>query len=140
MSTLLASRTETANGTAAVSTKAPAELDVATFLLSVTAAATESGDKLNVYVQSSADGGTTYDDFIHFTEVLGNGGAVKHIAIVNFRVTPTSALHVPQDAALSAGVNQGPVANDWRVKWVVTDASTDNASFTFSISMASADD
>ena len=53
MSTLLASRTETANGSATVSTKAPADLDVATFLLSVTAAATESGDKLNVYVQSS---------------------------------------------------------------------------------------
>ena len=140
MSTLLASRTETANGSATVSTKAPADLDVATFLLSVTAAATESGDKLNVYVQSSADGGTTYDDFIHFTEVAGNGGAVNHIAIVNFRASPTSALHTPNDAALSAGVNQGPVANDWRVKWVVTDASTDNASFTFSISMASADD
>ena len=31
MSTLLASRTETANGTADVSTRAPAELDVATF-------------------------------------------------------------------------------------------------------------
>jgi hypothetical protein len=140
MSTLLASRTETANGTAAVSTRAPAELDVATFLLSVTAAATEVGDKLNVYLQSSADGGTTYDDFIHFTEVLGNGGAVKHIAVVNFRVSPTSSLHTPNDAALSVGVNQGPVANDWRAKWVVTDASTDNASFTFSISMASADD
>ena len=140
MSTLLASRTETANGSTTVNTKAPADLDVATFLLSVTAAATESGDKLNVYVQSSADGGTTYDDFIHFTEVAGNGGAVKHIAIVNFRASPTSALHTPNDAALSAGVNQGPVANDWRVKWVVTDASTDNASFTFSISMASADD
>jgi len=140
MSTLLASRTETANGSTTVNTKAPADLDVATFLLSVTAAATEAADKLNVYVQSSADGGTTYDDFIHFTEVAGNGGAVKHIAIVNFRASPTSSLHTPNDAALSAGVNQGPVANDWRVKWVVTDASTDNASFTFSISMASADD
>ena len=72
--------------------------------------------------------------------MLGNGGAVKHIAVVNFRASPTSSLHTPNDAALSVGVNQGPVANDWRAKWVVTDASTDNASFTFSISMASADD
>ena len=78
------------------------------------------------------------DDFLHFTEVLGNGGVVKHIAIVNFRVTPTSSLHTPNDAGLSVGVNQGPVSNLWRAKWVVTDASTDNASFTFSISVSSA--
>ena len=68
MSTLVASRTETANGTASVGVRAPADLDVATFLLNVTAAATEAGDKLNVYIQSSPDGGSTYDDFIHFTE------------------------------------------------------------------------
>jgi hypothetical protein len=140
MSTLVASRTETANGTASVGMNAPAELDVATFLLSVTAAATEVGDKLDVYMQSSPDGGTTYDDFLHFTQVAGNGGAVKHLALVNFRVTPTSALHTPNDAALAVGVNQGPVSNLWRAKWVVTDASTDNASFTFSISISSADD
>jgi hypothetical protein len=138
MSTLVASRTETASGTASVGVRSPADLDVSTFLLSVTAAATEVGDKLNVYMQSSPDGGTTYDDFLHFTEVLGNGGAVKHIAIVNFRVTPTSSLHTPNDAGLSVGVNQGPVSNLWRAKWVVVDASTDNASFTFSISVSSA--
>ena len=138
MSTLVASRTETADGTSSVGVRAPADLDVGTFLLNVTAAATEAGDKLNVYIQSSPDSGTTYDDFIHFTEVLGNGGAVKHIAVVNFRGAPTSSLHTPNDAALSVGVNQGPVSNLWRVKWVVTDASTDNASFTFSISVSSA--
>ena len=138
MSTLVASRTETASGTASVGVRSPADLDVSTFLLSVTAAATEVGDKLNVYMQSSPDGGTTYDDFLHFTEVLGNGGVVKHIAIVNFRVTPTSSLHTPNDAGLSVGVNQGPVSNLWRAKWVVVDASTDNASFTFSISVSSA--
>ena len=89
MSTLVASRTETADGTSSVGVRAPADLDVGTFLLSVTAAATEVGDKLNVYIQSSPDSGTTYDDFIHFTEVLGNGGAVKHIAVVNFRGAAT---------------------------------------------------
>ena len=138
MSTLVASRTETASGTASVGVRSPADLDVSTFLLSVPAAATEVGDKLNVYMQSSPDGGTPYDDFLHFTEVLGNGGVVKHIAIVNFRVTPTSSLHTPNDAGLSVGVNQGPVSNLWRAKWVVVDASTDNASFTFSISVSSA--
>jgi hypothetical protein len=101
--------------------------------LTVSAAATESGDLLDVYVQHSPDDGTTWDDFIHFTQVLGNGGAKKFIATWMRDVTPESELKAPADASLAAGVLQGPISPTLRVKWVIVDASTDNASFTFSV-------
>ena len=39
----------------------------------------------------------------------------------------------PADAALAAGVKQGSVGTQFRVKWVIVDDGADNASFTFSI-------
>jgi len=103
------------------------------FLLIVSAAATDAGDLLDVYVQHSPDEGTTWDDFVHFTQVLGNGGAKKFIATWVRDIAPTSALKPPADASLAAGVQQGPVAPTWRVKWVIVDAGTVNVSFTFSV-------
>lgn len=103
------------------------------FLLNVSSAAAVVGDTLDVYVQSSIDGGTTWDDFIHFTQVLGNGGAKKFVATWRRDgVSPTSALHAAQDAALSAGVNQGQVGPTWRVKWVVGGSSP---SFNFTLTL-----
>ena len=46
----------------------------ATFVLNVTAAATEVDDTLDVYIDTSYDGGTTWVNVGHFTQVLGNGG------------------------------------------------------------------
>lgn len=108
-------------------------LKAALFFLSVTAAATESSDTLDVYVQHSPDDGTTWDDFIHFTQVLGNGGAKKFIASWTRDVTPESELKAPADGSLAAGVLQGPIAPTIRVKWVIVDSGTQNASFTFSL-------
>jgi hypothetical protein len=134
--TLVSSAARTASGTQAVTITAPDLYDSAVFLLSVSAAATEVGDTLDVYVQSSPDGGTTWDDFIHFTQVLGNGGAKKHLASWAQWITAESEMKAPADAALAAGVLQGPVSGTWRVKWVVVDAGTANASFTFSVTMS----
>lgn len=103
----------------------------AVLLLTVSAAATAAGDLLDVYVQQSPDGGTTWDDFIHFTQVLGNGGAKKFVATWSSLITPESELHAPADASLAAGVLQGPVSPVWRVKWVITSASA--PSFTFKV-------
>lgn len=105
----------------------------AVFQLTVSAAAAASGDLLDVYVQSSVDGGTTYDDFIHFTQVLGNGGAKKFIAKWLRDYTPTTALQAPKDASLSAGVSQGPIGDTIRVKWVITDGGAHGQSFTFAV-------
>lgn len=104
------------------------------FLLVVSAAATEAADTLDVYVQSSADDGATWDDFIHFTQVLGNGGAKKFKAFWNALMAPEAELAAPADASMAAGVKQGPVGDKWRVKWVVGgDVPVLNASFTFAL-------
>jgi len=134
--TLVASGAKTASGNSGSLTpfgSKVGKLKAAIFQLAVSAAATESGDLLDVYVQHSPDDGTTWDDFIHFTQVLGNGGAKKYIATWLRDVTPESEIKAPADAALAAGVLQGPIAPLLRVKWVIVDASTQNASFTLSL-------
>lgn len=112
---------------------APGDVESAVFVLDVTAAATDVGDTLDVYIQHSPDNGATWDDFVHFTQVLGNGGAKKFIAIWHKQVTPESEVHAPADGTLAVGVLQGPVGSLWRWKAKITDAGTVNASFTFSI-------
>jgi hypothetical protein len=133
--TLVASAARTESGNSGALTPFRSTLGVKALILQLTvsAAATESGDLLDVYVQHSPDDGTTWDDFIHFTQVLGNGGAKKFIATWMRDVTPESELKAPADASLAAGVLQGPISPMLRVKWVLVDASTDNASFTFSV-------
>jgi len=103
----------------------------AELLLNVTSAAAAAGDTLDVYVQASSDGGTTWDDVAHFTQVLGNGGAKKSLIRWQGEIAPTTAQAAPQDAALAAGVAQGPHGNLWSVKWVVVSASA--PLFTFSV-------
>jgi hypothetical protein len=134
--TLLASAARTASGTSTLAPPFGGDFKAAVFLLSVTAAATDVGDTLDVYLQSSVDGGTTWDDFAHFTQVLGNGGAKKYLATWTSLVSPESELKANADAALAAGVLQGPVGSPWRVKWVIADAGTVNVSFTFSLSVS----
>lgn len=127
-----------ARATSSTSTLSPADIALiknAVFLLNVTAAATEVTDTLDVYIQQSADGGTTWDDFIHFTQVLGTGGAKKYIATWSREAAAESEMKAATDAGIAAGVLQGPVTSTWRAKWVIVDAGTVNASFAFSISM-----
>lgn len=104
----------------------------AEFLLNVTSAAAAAGDTLDVYLQASSDGGTTWDDFVHFTQVLGNGGAKEYLARWQGEIAPTVPQAAPQDAALSAGVAQGPHGLLWSVKWVVVSSSA--PLFSFSVS------
>jgi hypothetical protein len=135
MLTLLASAARTESGTSVVNealSRTLAEAARALFLLEVTAAATAAGDTLNVFIQSSIDG-TVWDDFVHFTEVVGDAGAKKYTASWSALLTPTTAMGAPADGALAAGVKQGSVGTQFRVKWTVVDATTDDASFTFSL-------
>lgn len=137
---LLASAARGVSGNA-VLTKPPNPERIAggIFMLNVTAAATDATDTLDVYLQSSIDEGVTYDDFVHFTQVLGNGGAKKFLAEWMARTgapnNPETEMHAPSDAAMAAGVKQGPVGPLWRVKWVIVDPGAGVASFTFSLAM-----
>lgn len=135
MITVLPSAVRTASGAAALAGIQHVEqLESCEFQLTVSAAATEAGDTLDVYVQHSIDGGTTYDDFLHFTQVLGNGGAKKFLASWFRNMAPESELKPPADATLAAGALQGPVGDLWRIKWIIVDANANaNQSFTFKL-------
>lgn len=120
-----AARTETGTGGELV-----AEGLSALFLqLDVTAAATDSGDTLDVYVQTTIDG-TNWVDIYHFTQVLGNGGAKRYFGKVLFDAALTEFENA---AALAAAGGRSILGDRYRVRWAITDASTDNASFTFSV-------
>lgn len=99
------------------------------FQLDLTAAATESGDTLDVYIQTTVDG-TNWVDVFHFTQILGNGGAKRYFG----KIVADAALTGFENAtALSANSSRAIFGSDYRVRWDITDASTQNASFTFSV-------
>jgi hypothetical protein len=113
---LLASAARTSSSNSVFSTQRLSSFKRALILLNLTAAATESNDTLDVYLQKNvgSDASPIWTDFVHFTQALGNGGAKQFVAeLTNEDIT--SGLHVVQDAALAAGVNGA------------------NASFTFSV-------
>lgn len=97
--------------------------------LDVTAAATETGDTLDVYVQTTIDG-TNWVDIYHFTQVVGDGGAKRYFGKLVFDAALTEFENA---AALAAAGGRAIFGDQYRVRWAVTDASTDNASFTFGV-------
>lgn len=140
MGILLASAARTASGSFEVPNPTFVRAEAGLFLLDVTAAATDVGDTLDVFLQGyvGLSGSTDlWQDFIHFTQVLGNGGAKRFLATWMRGVAPASLLAATvEDGALAAGVRQGPIGERVRVKWVIVDAGTVNASFTFSVQAA----
>lgn len=107
----------------------------AEFILDVTAAATDATDTLDVYIDFSPDGGTSWVNAIHFTQVLGNGGAKKELAKITANTglaTPTAPLSIAADAA-SGAVRNISLFECVRYRSVSVDASTDNGSFTWSL-------
>lgn len=106
----------------------PGMVNAFTFVLDVSAAATDAGDTLDVKVQTKIDG-ANWVDVIHFTQVLGNGGAKRFVAKLLANTAETLFL----DAALAAGTTVRHLFGDeWRVNYVQVDADA-NASFTWSV-------
>jgi hypothetical protein len=117
------------------------ELDVAAlFALNVTAAGAAAGDTLDVWLQHSWDDGTTFDDFIHFTQVLGNGGALTHLCPWSLYGGPPAAMHKAVTKTLTAATSPilGPIGNIWRVQYTVAQASA--AAFTFGVIVSQYDE
>lgn len=106
----------------------------ASFVLNVTAAGTDAGDTLDVYVDVSPDDGTTWLNAIHFTQVLGNGGAKKFVATLNtgdLQNDPDAVLDATSDA--SAGVVRNIGCFDCiRYRGVVVDGDA-NGGFTYTL-------
>lgn len=99
----------------------------------VTALATETGDTLDVYVDVSFDN-ENWINAIHFTQVVGDGSASTEIAkLTNEALNdPDAVLAVTSDASAGVVRNLG-VWPYMRSRSSITDATTDNASFTYSV-------
>lgn len=130
VTTLLAA-TSTAAGavnTVGDSVRLPGMVNAMAFVLDVSAAATDAADTLDVKVQTKVDG-TNWLDVVHFTQVVGNGGAKRYIEKL---VADVACAGFENAAALGAGNTRDLLGDEWRVAYVQVDADTD-ASFTFSV-------
>lgn len=118
-------RTETGNGDA-VSIEGFAFL---LLQLDATAAATETEDTLDVFLQTTIDG-TNWVDIYHFTQVLGDGGEKRYFAKL---AIDGSLTEVESGVALAENASRSIFGDTYRVRWEITDSGTDNATFTFSV-------
>lgn len=97
--------------------------------LDVTAAATGSGDKLDVFLQTTIDG-TNWIDVYHFTQVLGNGSAKRYYGKL---IWDAALTEFENATALAAAGGRAIIGDQYRCRWAVTDAGTHVQSFTFSV-------
>ena len=101
--------------------------------LDVTAAATDVGDTLDVYVDMSIDGGTKWNNLLHFTQVLGNGGAKTFVAVIKNDNPGASAVFATTADAAAGATRQIGFGDRLRFRSTLVDAGTQNASFTYSL-------
>jgi hypothetical protein len=126
--TILASAARTADTGTSDPIRLP-HCDAIAFMLDVTAAATAVDDTLAVFVQTLID--DKWVDVVAFTLILGNGGAKRYFGKVSAGLAEAM---FENGAALAAGSVRHLIGDQWRARFVITDADTDNASFTFSVS------
>lgn len=106
------------------------------FLINVTAAGTATGT-VNIYIQDSWDGGTTWDDMVSSAQLtLGTTTGTQRFVIqgrIATTITQASAVSV---AALSAGtVRGGPFGDRVRIREKVAGTSGSPVGATYTITM-----
>jgi hypothetical protein len=97
------------------------------FVLDVTAAGSAADDLLDVFVQTKI--GDNWFDVVHFTQVLGNGGAKRYVAKV---VGALATAEYEVGSALAAAAVRNLLGDEWAARWVVTNGAGTH-SFTFSV-------
>ena len=99
------------------------------FVLDVTVDEQTAADKLDVYIQTKADG-TNWLDVVHFTQHDGNVGAKRYLAKI---AAAAAEAMFEVGSALAEDAVRNLFGVEWRVRVVIVNDST-NASFTFSVS------
>ena len=110
--------------------------NLAIAVLDVTAAATDAGDTLDVLLDTSFDGGVTWVNIGHFTQVLGNGGAKRYI--MSFKAAPIAASNsvaMGTDQSAGAALQIG-FGDRFRFRATEANTSTADSSFTFSLKLS----
>lgn len=125
--TLLASAARTATNAGAASDRMPPAAGYA-FMLDVTAAATDTADTLDVFVQTLI--GDDWIDVVHFTQVLGDGGAKRYISKL---LAGAELTEFETGSALAAAAVRHLCGDQWRVRYDVVDSGDADQSFTFSV-------
>lgn len=130
---LLASAARTATaGTNGTAFTLNGERVVFAILFSLTAAAHEAGDTLDLYIDFLGPDGATWINAVHFTQEHGDHAAAKYYALLNPNAGTAAPLTVTADAA--AGVIRPEVTGSQiRARWVIVDSGDGDASFTFSV-------
>jgi hypothetical protein len=103
--------------------KLPRAIFAAAVVLDCDTQGTDSVDKLDVYLQTKLDGSAWVDAY-HFTQIDGNAGAAKYY--VGKIETATSVTEFETGAALAEATGRDLFGDEWRVKYVVTDADGDS--------------
>lgn len=102
-------------------------------LLDITASATDAADTLDVFIDVSPDGGTTWLNAIHFTQQAGNGSARKEFAVLDPSNPGVASIDVTADAAAGA-VRPALFGDAVRARWEIVDGGTPgDQSHTFSV-------
>ena len=128
---LLASATQTSTNTGAAGVRLPTS-DAMVFVLDLTNAATDSGDTLDVFVQTRVDdGAANWLDVIHFTQILGNGSNTLQFVSKISRSLATAEYEV--GTALGAAAVRHIFGDEWRVRFVIVDSGDADQTFTFSV-------
>jgi hypothetical protein len=97
--------------------------------LDVTSAATLVGDTLDVFIQNTLDQNAKWTDAVHFSQILGNGGAKRYLDKI---VCNQTVNEFEVGSALGAGTVRHLFGDQWRCRWVVAGGSP---SFTFTVWM-----
>jgi len=103
----------------------------AVFFLDVTALANDVNDTLDVYIDVSLDGGTSWINAIHFPQILGNGSAAKHVAKLNHSIA--TPLHVVTADLAANAARQIGLGTMIRYRGDVVDPTGSNATFTYTL-------
>ena len=102
------------------------------FVLDVTAIGTDVGDTFDFKIQEGLPGSSVIPtDRVHFTQLLGNGGAKQFIARIQTFVA-VAATPAPNVALAASLVVDGPICDLLRYVIAVVDADADTT-ITFSL-------
>jgi hypothetical protein len=126
--TLAASAARDAATGATSAVRLPGMVNAIAFTMDLTVDESTAADRIDVFVQTKADG-TNWLDVVHFTQHAGNAGVKRYIEKV--AASPAVA-GFENGAALGSGEVRDLLGDDWRMRWAVTDDSG-SATFTFSV-------
>lgn len=102
-----------------------------TVILNVTAGATSTADHLDVYIDTSFDGGSSWINIAHFTQLDGDGGAKKYVATLKVGDPGATAITDVSSDAAEGATRQIGIGDNIRYRAVNTEDS--DVAYTFSI-------